>query len=67
MDKTVDAFASEHSASGISKQSPGATKVIERVLIFVKYLSNFLHKGARIAINILNRGKCIRAIYSSAD
>ncbi|RLU15876.1 hypothetical protein DMN91_011632 [Ooceraea biroi] len=56
MDKTVKAFSSQNSASDVLKRSSSAPKVIDNVLIFVKYLSNFVHKGARIAINILNRG-----------
>jgi len=54
MDKTVEAFSSQYSASYISKRS--SLKITDKVLILLKYFSNFIHKGARIAINILNRG-----------
>jgi len=55
MDKTVEAFSSQYSMSDVSRRS-SAFKISDKVLIFLKYFSNFVHKGARIVINILNRG-----------
>lgn len=59
MDKAVRAFGSERSASGIWKPSVDVT---DRVLIFLKYVSNIVHKSTRIVTNILSSGKYIQAM-----
>ncbi|XP_032690190.1 uncharacterized protein LOC116853290 isoform X2 [Odontomachus brunneus] len=53
IDKAVKAFRSDLSASTIWKPT---VDDIDRVLILLKYVSNFVHKGVRIAANILNEG-----------
>ncbi|XP_072756384.1 uncharacterized protein Ldd isoform X2 [Anoplolepis gracilipes] len=53
IDKAIKAFGSERSASEIWKPS---VDVSDRVLILLKYLSNVVHKGSRIVMNILNNG-----------
>ncbi|XP_011868082.1 PREDICTED: uncharacterized protein LOC105562133 isoform X2 [Vollenhovia emeryi] len=53
MDKAIEAFGSGLSASAIWKPSVNVT---DRVLIFSKYLSNVIHKGARIVNGILKDG-----------
>lgn len=54
IDKTVKAFGSELSAKEIWHST---VKDSDRILIFLKYISNFVHKGVRIVTNILNKGK----------
>ncbi|XP_014474957.1 PREDICTED: ATP-binding cassette sub-family A member 13 isoform X2 [Dinoponera quadriceps] len=53
IDKTVKAFGSELSASNIWKPEVDDT---DRILILLKYVSNFIHKGVRIVTNVLNKG-----------
>ncbi|XP_019697173.1 ATP-binding cassette sub-family A member 13 isoform X1 [Harpegnathos saltator] len=53
IDKTVKAFKSDLSASKIWRSTVNET---DRMLILLKYVSNFVHKGARVATNILSKG-----------
>ncbi|KAL0111880.1 hypothetical protein PUN28_013230 [Cardiocondyla obscurior] len=50
IDKAIASFNSDLSASKIWNPSVNAT---DRILIFLKYASNVVHKSARIVINIL--------------
>lgn len=56
MDKAIASFGSDLPASEIWTPSVNAT---DRILIFLKYLSNVVHKSARIVTNILKDGKQI--------
>ncbi|XP_011684588.1 PREDICTED: uncharacterized protein LOC105447955 isoform X2 [Wasmannia auropunctata] len=53
LDKAIPSFDSDLSANGIWKSSVNVT---DRILIFVKYISNVVHKSARIVTDILKSG-----------
>jgi len=54
IDKAIASFGNNLSASKIWKPSVNVT---DRILIFVKYLSNVVHKSARVVTDILKSGK----------
>lgn len=54
IDKAIASFGSDLSASEIWKPSVNVT---DRFLISLKYLSNVIHKSARIVTDILKSGK----------
>lgn len=61
IDKAIKSFGSDLSANKVWKSSQTdsskSVDVIDRALVLLKFLSNVIHKGARVAINILKNGK----------
>lgn len=54
IDKAVKVFSSDLSANKVWRP---AVNDVDRILIFLKYISNFIHKSVRIATNVVNKGK----------